>query len=143
MKIYVIKSNKNIKSFLDCFLVFFTSGTLSSILPISSGCRLFKIFPSGLINALIPLFADLNTKEGALYFSFFETPQILENLTGEIYLDFNNKFKIPYSNFSAQDNEKDLKLTFKYEEEFLLQMSSRGSEKTFLSYLPKSQRNVK
>ena len=35
------------------------------------------------------LFADLNTKEGALYFSFFETPQILENLTGEIYLDFN------------------------------------------------------
>ena len=89
------------------------------------------------------LFADLNTKEGALYFSFFETPQILENLTGEIYLDFNNKFKIPYSNFSAQDNEKDLKLTFKYEEEFLLQMSSRGSEKTFLSYLPKSQRNVK
>ena len=89
------------------------------------------------------LFADLNTKEGALYFSFFETPQILENLTGEIYLDFNNKFKIPYSNFSAQDNEKDLKLTFKYEEEFQLQMSSRGSEKTFLSYLPKSQRNVK
>ena len=89
------------------------------------------------------LFADLNTKEGALYFSFFETPQILENLTGEIYLDFNNKFKIPYSNFSAQDNEKDLKLTFKYEEEFQLQMSSRGSEKTFLSYLPKSQRYVK
>ena len=89
------------------------------------------------------LFADLNTKEGALYFSFFETPQILENLTGEIYLDFNNKFKIPYSNFSAQNNEKDLKLTFKYEEEFQLQMSSRGSEKTFLSYLPKSQINVK
>ena len=89
------------------------------------------------------LFADLNTKKGALYFSFFETPQILENLTGEIYLDFNNKFKIPYSNFSAQDNEKDLKLMFKYEEEFQLQMSSRGSEKTFLSYLPKSQRFVK
>ena len=27
------------------------------------------------------LFTDINSKEGALYFSFFEAPQILENLT--------------------------------------------------------------
>ena len=89
------------------------------------------------------LFTDINSKEGALYFSFFEAPQILENLTGKIYLDFNNKFKIPYSNFSAYDNEKDLKLTFRYGGEFQLQMSSTGSEKTLLSYLPKSRRDVK
>ena len=89
------------------------------------------------------LFGDLNTREGALYFSFFEDPQILENLKGQIYLDFNNEFKIPYANISAFSNETNLKLKFKYDEEFQLQMFSRGDGETLLSYLPKSQRDLK
>ena len=89
------------------------------------------------------LFGDLNTREGALYFSFFEDPQILENLEGQIYLDFNNEFKIPYANISAFSNETNLKLKFKYDEEFQLQMFSRGDGETLLSYLPKSQRDLK
>ena len=59
MRIYVIKRNKNIKSFLNCFFVSSIIGSLNSIFPISFGCKFFKIFPCGLINALIPLFADL------------------------------------------------------------------------------------
>ena len=89
------------------------------------------------------LFGDLNTREGALYFSFFEDPQILENLEGQIYLDFNDEFKIPYANISAFSNETNLKLKFKYDEEFQLQMFSRGDGETLLSYLPKSQRDLK
>ena len=89
------------------------------------------------------LFGDLITREGALYFSFFEDPQILENLEGQIYLDFNNEFKIPYANISAFSNETNLKLKFKYDEEFQLQMFSRGDGETLLSYLPKSQRDLK
>ena len=89
------------------------------------------------------LFGDLNTREGALYFSFFEDPQILENLEGQIYLDFNNEFKIPYANISAFSNETNLELKFKYDEEFQLQMFSRGDGETLLSYLPKSQRDLK
>ena len=89
------------------------------------------------------LFGDLNTREGALYFSFFEDPQILENLEGQIYLDFNDEFKIPYANISAFSNETNLELKFKYDEEFQLQMFSRGDGETLLSYLPKSQRDLK
>ena len=89
------------------------------------------------------LFGDLNTREGALYFSFFEDPQILENLKGQIYLDFNDEFKIPYANISAFSNETNLELKFKYDEEFQLQMFSRGDGETLLSYLPKSQRDLK
>ena len=59
MKIYVNKSDKNIKSFLIPFSIFSIIGIFTSIFPISSGCKLFRILPSGLIKALIPLFADL------------------------------------------------------------------------------------
>ena len=89
------------------------------------------------------LYGDLNTKMGLLYFNFFDVPQVLENMTGNIYLDFNKKFKIPYANISAFNNETDLKLTFKYENEFQLQMASRGNEEILSTYLPTSQGDIK
>ena len=89
------------------------------------------------------LFGDLSAKESLLHLSFFEAPQILENMTGNIYLDFNNQFKIPHAYITASNQESDLKLTFKYEGEFQLQMYSSGNEETLLSYLTRSQKEIK
>jgi hypothetical protein len=58
----VIKSKKNIKSFLNCFLDVSKIGKSNSIFPISSGAKLFIIFPLGLMKALNPLLADLIVK---------------------------------------------------------------------------------
>ena len=60
MKTYVIKSIKNIKSFLFLFL-FLISGTFSSILPTSLGFSFFKTSPLLFNIALMPLFVDLIT----------------------------------------------------------------------------------
>ena len=89
------------------------------------------------------LFGDLKAKKSALYFSFFEAPQILENMNGNVYLDFNKKFKIPYANITAFNEDKDLKLSFKYENEFQLQMYSSGDEEALLSFLTRSQNEIK
>ena len=89
------------------------------------------------------LFGDLRARESALYFKFFEAPQILKNMKGNIYLDFNDKFKIPYANITASSEEKELKLTFKYADEFQLQMYTNGNEEVLFSYLTRSQKEIK
>ena len=86
---------------------------------------------------------DLNSRKGSLYFSFYDYPQILENMKGHIYLNFNDKFKIPYANISSFTDGSDLRLTFKYNDGFQLQMSSKGNEKTILNYLVSSQIDIK
>lgn len=58
-------------------------------------------------------------------------------------MDFKEKFKIPYANFSSFNGDSGLKLTFNYEDHFQLQMSSEGNEETLLEYLPTSQIDVK
>ena len=55
----VIKSKKNIKLFLGVYLFVFKIDSFISMFPASLGPRLFNISPVGLINALIPLLADL------------------------------------------------------------------------------------
>ena len=89
------------------------------------------------------LFIDLNSEKGILDFSFYNELKILENMRGYIYMDFKEKFKIPYANISSFNGDSDLKLTFNYEDQFQLQMSSEGSEETLLEYLPTSQIDVK
>ena len=66
---------------------------------------------------------DLNSRKGSLDFSFYDNPQILENMKGHIYLNFNDKFKIPYANISSFTDGSDLRLTFKYNDGFQLQIS--------------------
>ena len=89
------------------------------------------------------LFIDLNSEKGILDFNFYNELKILENMRGYIYMDFKEKFKIPYANISSFNGDSDLKLTFNYEDQFQLQMSSEGSEETLLEYLPTSQIDVK
>ena len=89
------------------------------------------------------LFIDLNSEKGILDFNFYNELKILENMRGYIYMDFKEKFKIPYANISSFNGDSDLKLTFNYEDQFQLQMSSEGSEETLLEYLPISQIDVK
>ncbi len=86
---------------------------------------------------------DLNSRKGSLDFSFYDNPQILENMKGYIYLNFNDKFKIPYANISSFTDGSDLRLTFKYNDGFQLQMSSKGNEKTILNFLVSSQNDIK
>ena len=64
-------------------------------------------------------------------------------MKGNIYLDFNDKFKIPYANITASNEEKELKLTFKYADEFQLQMYTNGNEEVLFSYLTRSQKEIK
>ena len=89
------------------------------------------------------LFIALNSEKGILDFNFYNELKILENMRGYIYMDFKEKFKIPYANISSFNGDSDLKLTFNYEDQFQLQMSSEGSEETLLEYLPTSQIDVK
>ena len=89
------------------------------------------------------LFIALNSEKGILDFNFYNELKILENMRGYIYMDFKEKFKIPYANISSFNRDSDLKLTFNYEDQFQLQMSSEGSEETLLEYLPTSQIDVK
>ena len=89
------------------------------------------------------LFIDFNSEKGVLDFNFYNELKILENMRGYIYMDFKEKFKIPYANISSFNGDSDLKLTFNYEDQFQLQMSSEGSEETLLEYLPTSQIDVK
>ena len=89
------------------------------------------------------LFIALNSEKGILDFNFYNELKILENMRGYIYMDFKEKFKIPYANISSFNGDSDLKLTFNYEDQFQLQMSSEGSEEILLEYLPTSQIDVK
>ena len=89
------------------------------------------------------LFIDFNSEKGVLDFNFYNELKILENMRGYIYMDFKEKFKIPYANISSFNGDSDLKLTFNYEDQFQLQMSSEGSEETLLEYLPTSQIDIK
>ena len=89
------------------------------------------------------LFIALNSEKGILDFNFYNELKILENMRGYIYMDFKEKFKIPYANISSFNGDSDLKLTFNYEDQFQLQMSSEGSEETLLEYLPTSQIDIK
>ena len=56
---YIIKSKENIKLLFVLLFLDFIIGKSISIFPASVEFRIFKILPVGLINALIPLFADL------------------------------------------------------------------------------------
>ena len=89
------------------------------------------------------LFIDLNSEKGILDFNFYNELKILENMRGYIYMDFKEKFKIPYASISSFNGDSGLKLTFNYEDQFQLQMSSEGNEETLLEYLPTSQIDVK
>ena len=89
------------------------------------------------------LFIDFNSEKGVLDFNFYNELKILENMRGYIYMDFKEKFKIPYANISSFNGDSDLKLTFNYVDQFQLQISSEGSEETLLEYLPTSQIDVK
>ena len=89
------------------------------------------------------LFIDLNSEKGILDFNFYDELKILENMRGYIYMDFKEKFKIPYASISSFNGDSGLKLTFNYEDQFQLQMSSEGNEETLLEYLPTSQIDVK
>ena len=89
------------------------------------------------------LFIDLNSEKGILDFNFYNELKILENMRGYIYMDFKEKFKIPYANISSFNGDSGLKITFNYEDQFQLQMSSEGNEETLLEYLPTSQIDVK
>ena len=89
------------------------------------------------------LFIALNSEKGILDFNFYNELKILENMRGYIYMDFKEKFKIPYANISSFNGDSGLKLTFNYEDQFQLQMSSEGNEETLLEYLPTSQIDVK
>jgi len=89
------------------------------------------------------LFIDLNSERGILDFNFYNELKILENMRGYIYMDFKEKFKIPYASISSFNGDSGLKLTFNYEDQFQLQMSSEGNEETLLEYLPTSQIDVK
>ena len=86
---------------------------------------------------------DLNSKKGIMYFNFYDAPQILENMKGYIFLNFKEKFKIPYANITSQSDDSDLKLTLKYDDKFQLNMASSGDEKTILKYLVKNQSSIK
>tara|TARA_X000000950_G_scaffold289315_1_gene411902 strand:- start:12571 stop:14589 length:2019 start_codon:yes stop_codon:yes gene_type:complete len=86
---------------------------------------------------------NLNSKKGIMYFNFYDAPQILENMEGHIYLDFQEKFKIPYANITSLSDDSDLRLTFKYDDKFQLNMVSSGDEKTILKYLVKNQSSIK
>ena len=89
------------------------------------------------------LFIALNSEKGILDFNFYNELKILENMRGYIYMDFKEKFKIPYASISSFNGDSGLKLTFNYEDQFQLQMSSEGNEETLLEYLPTSQIDVK
>ena len=89
------------------------------------------------------LFIDLNSEKGILDFNFYNELKILENMRGYIYMDFKEKFKIPYANISSFNGDSGLKITFNYEDQFQLQMSSEGNEEALLEYLPTSQIDVK
>ena len=89
------------------------------------------------------LFIDLNSEKGILDFNFYNELKILENMRGYIYMDFKEKFKIPYASISSFNGDSGLKITFNYEDQFQLQMSSEGNEETLLEYLPTSQIDVK
>ena len=89
------------------------------------------------------LFIDLNSEKGILDFNFYNELKILENMRGYIYMDFKEKFKIPYASISSFNGDSGLKLTFNYVDQFQLQMSSEGNEETLLEYLPTSQIDVK
>ena len=86
---------------------------------------------------------DLKSKKGIMHFNFYDAPQILENMKGYIFLDFKEKFKIPYANITSQSDDSDLRLTLKYDDKFQLNMASSGDEKTILKYLVKNQSSIK
>ena len=57
------------------------------------------------------LFIALNSEKGILDFNFYNELKILENMRGYIYMDFKEKFKIPYANISSFNGDSDLKLS--------------------------------
>ena len=61
MKIYVIKSEKNIKLFLYRLFTGSISGISSSMFPASLVFKALTTFPLESTNTLFPLFADLTT----------------------------------------------------------------------------------